>query len=184
MLLFSTQINTIAAIRHSAVVGHTVILSQIDSIQESFYDLFNQRFRCIKNPVTDEHRYYANVAIGAHSKPSRVNPNFQCIVLLKESELSATPAPFLNRFEKYCITYDSLIRECMANLPPSMRIVLETAVDKVTHTAGRMFMVCQWQYYAVANILACFYRSTSLCKSLKLPIVFMDIERTQYHPCF
>lgn len=132
----SIQINTIAAIRHSAVEGHTVILSQIDSIQESFYDLFNQRFRCIKNPVTNEHRYYANVAIGAHSKPSRVNPDFQCIVLLKESELSATPAPFLNRFEKYRITYNSLIEECLTNLPPTMRIILETAVDKVTHTAG------------------------------------------------
>ena len=62
-------------------------------------------------------------------------------MLLKEAELIATPAPFLNRFEKYRITYDSLIRECMANLPPFMRIILETAVDKVTHTAGRMFMV-------------------------------------------
>ena len=61
-------------------------------------------------------------------------------MLLKESELSATPAPFLNRFEKYRITYDSLISECMANLPPFMRIILETAVDKVTHTAVRMFM--------------------------------------------
>lgn len=64
-------------------------------------------------------------------------------MLLKESELIATPAPFLNRFEKYRITYDGLIRECMDNLPPFMRIVLETAVDKVTHTAGRLLMICQ-----------------------------------------
>ena len=131
LLSFTTQINTIASICHSAVKGHTVILSQVDKIQESFYDLFNQRFRCINNPVTNEHRYYANVAIGAHSKPSRVSPKFQCIVLLKESELSATPAPFLNRFEKYRISYSGLIGESMNNLPRSMRIMMETAIEKV-----------------------------------------------------
>lgn len=60
-------------------------------------------------------------------------------MLLKESELSATPAPFLNRFEKYRITYNSLIEECLTNLPPTMRIILETAVDKVTHTAGGLY---------------------------------------------
>ncbi len=44
------QINTIAAIRHSAIQGHTVVMSQTDDIHESFYDLFNQRFRRIDDP--------------------------------------------------------------------------------------------------------------------------------------
>ena len=72
------KINTIAAIRHSAIEGHTAVLSQTDDIHESFYDLFNQRFRRIDDP---EHgaRYYTNIAIGAHLKPSRVHPNFQCV---------------------------------------------------------------------------------------------------------
>lgn len=72
----------------------------------------------------------------------------------------------------------------MTNLPPFMRIILETAVDKVTHTAGGLFMVCHKQYYVVANVLASVYRSASLSKSSKLPRVFMAIERKQYHPCF
>ena len=58
------KINTIAAIRHSAIEGHTVVMSQTDDIHESFYDLFNQRFRRIDDPDHGP-RYYTNIAIGA-----------------------------------------------------------------------------------------------------------------------
>ena len=67
------KINTIAAIRHSVMEGHTVIMTQTDDIHESFYDLFNQRFRRIDNP--EGARYYTNIAIGAHHKPCRLIPN-------------------------------------------------------------------------------------------------------------
>jgi len=68
-----------------------------------------------------------------------VSPKFQCIVLLKESELSATPAPFLNRFEKYRISYNNLIEESMNNLPRSMRIMMEAAIDKVCILANQSY---------------------------------------------
>ena len=89
------KIDTIAAIRHSVTKGHTVVMIQTDDIHESFYDLFNQRFRRIDDPKSGP-RYYTNIAIGAHHKPSRVDPNFQCVVVLKKSEIESTPAPFLN----------------------------------------------------------------------------------------
>lgn len=125
------KINTIAAIRHSAIEGHTAILSQTDDIHESFYDLFNQRFRRIDDP---EHgaRYYTNIAIGAHLKPSRVHPNFQCIVVLKRSEVDSTPAPFLNRFEKYLISHGRLLETILQSLPPCMAIMVQAAREKVT----------------------------------------------------
>jgi hypothetical protein len=124
------KIDTIAAIRHSAMQGHTVVMSQTDDIHESFYDLFNQRFRRIDDP---EHgpRYYANIAIGAHSKPSRVHPNFQCVVVVKKSEIDTTPAPFLNRFEKYLISHSSLLDASLQQLPPCMAILIKAAKDKV-----------------------------------------------------
>ena len=125
------KINTIAAIRHSVMEGHTVVLSQTDDIHESFYDLFNLRFRRIDDP---EHgtRYYTNIAIGAHHKPSRVNPNFQCVVVVKESEIASTPAPFLNRFEKYLISHHGLLEAILQGLPPCMAIIVKAAREKVS----------------------------------------------------
>ena len=105
-------------------------MTQTDGIHESFYDLFNQRFRRIDDPKGGA-RYYTNIAIGAHMKPSRVNPNFQCVVVVKKSEVKNTPAPFLNRFEKYCITHRSLLEEALSTLPPCIRIIVEAAMEKV-----------------------------------------------------
>ena len=125
------KINTIAAIRHSAIEGHTVVMSQTDDIHESFYDLFNQRFRRIDDAEKGP-RYYTNIAIGAHLKPSRVHPNFQCVVVVKKSEVKHTPAPFLNRFEKYLISYSSLLDTAFNRMPPCMAIVVKTAMEKVS----------------------------------------------------
>ena len=128
---FSLQINTIAAIRHSAIEGYTVVMSQTDDIHESFYDLFNQRFRRIDDPQHGP-RYYANIAIGAHLRPCRVHPNFQCVVVVKKSEVKDTPAPFLNRFEKYCISHSTLLETALAPLPPCLKRVVDAAKKKVT----------------------------------------------------
>ena len=130
MLLWSLQINTIAAIRHSAIEGHTVVMSQTDDIHESFYDLFNQRFRRIDDPQQGP-RYYTNIAIGAHLRPCRVHPNFQCVVVVKKSEVKDTPAPFLNRFEKYCISHTTLLETALAALPPCLKIMIAAAKSKV-----------------------------------------------------
>ena len=102
---YTFQINTIADILHSAIEGHTAVMVQTDSIRESFYDLFNQRF-C---QIDDSHgsRYYANISIGAHSKPCRIHPEFQCVVVVEQSEVVNTPAPFLKRFEKYHLTHQA-----------------------------------------------------------------------------
>ena len=124
------QINTIAAVLHSAMQGHTVMMSQSESIHGSFYDLFNQHFRCIDDPKNGP-RYYTNIAIGAHLKPSRVDPNFQCVVVLKKSDLDFTPAPFLNRFEKYSVSHSSLLESMVHKLPPLMAVMINAIREKV-----------------------------------------------------
>lgn len=124
------KINTIAAIRHSAVEGHTVVLSQTDDIHESFYDLFNQRFRRIDDP-TKGPRYYTNIAIGPYLKPSRVHPKFQCVVIVKKSEVKDTPAPFLNRFEKYLISHQALLEMAFELMPLNMGSVFRAVMEKV-----------------------------------------------------
>lgn len=106
------------------------MLCQADEIQESFYDIFNQRFRCVY--IKNENRYYANISCGAHSKLSRVHPNFKCSVILRKSELELTPGPFLNRFEKYYISYDVLLDHALQFLPSALQSIMRAVHDKVS----------------------------------------------------
>ena len=105
-------------------------MSQTDDIHESFYDLFNQNFRRIDDPKSGP-RYFTNIAIGAHLKPSRVDQNFQCIVVVKESEIKNTPAPFLNRFEKYFISHTNLLSVITDELPPCLKVIIDVVYKKV-----------------------------------------------------
>ena len=107
-------------------------MSQTDEIHESFYDLFNQRFRRIEDPKHGT-RFYANIAIGAHSKPCRVDPNFQCVLVVRESDIDKTPAPFLNRFEKYRMSHKELLLTVQQNVPPCLHILLKMVFVKVGH---------------------------------------------------
>ena len=123
------QINTIAAIRHSATVGHTIVMCQTDSIHECFYDLFNHRFHRLD--ASDGPRFYSNIAIGAHIKPCRIHPDFRCLVVVKKSELKNIPPPFLNRFEKYFLSSKALFNTAVNQLPPFLRKIIYAAEKKV-----------------------------------------------------
>ena len=135
--------------------GETVLLSQADEIHENFYDMFNQRFMCVtrvkqhlhgedekvKSKSDDsegelplEKLFYTNVAMGAHVKPSRVDPAFQCIVVIKQSDVANTPAPFLNRFEKYTLSHKIMLEDLLQSYPSRLKKLLENALDKVCHT--------------------------------------------------
>ena len=109
---------------------------QTDDIHESFYDLFNQHFRKVGGGKGKRTHFFANVASGSHSKPCKVNPAFQCIVIVKESELAQTPAPFLNRFEKYQITTLNILNSSLSFLPKYLKAII-TKSDE---------MVCTYKY--------------------------------------
>lgn len=129
----------VSTICHSVTEGYTVILSQTSDINESFYDLFNLRYRCIDDP--DRGRlYYTNVAVGSYIKPCRVHPKFQCVVLIHKSEVPSIPAPFLNRFEKYHITYGNMLDAAMRKLPYGWKSLMKAVKAKV------------WLYMKTRNI--------------------------------
>ena len=130
MFSFWLQVVIVSTICHSVTEGHTVILSQTNEINESFYDLFNLRYRCIDDPEQGR-LYYTNVAVGPYIKPCRVDRNFQCIVLLQEDQLPLMPEPFLNRFEKYRITYTNMLDSAMRELPYRWRSLMQTVTVKV-----------------------------------------------------
>ena len=126
------KLGVVAAIKHSASQGHTVVLTQTDTVHECFYDLFNQRFVCIEDS-TQGKRFYANIAIGSYVKPCPVHSNFQCVIIIKESDLPYTPAAFLNRFEKYSLSHQILLDDVLKHLTPVLRELVTTAMDKVVH---------------------------------------------------
>ena len=105
------QINAISAVKWAAEKGQMVLLSQTESTNESFYDLFNQHFRRYEDKTKEgiTITYHANIAVGSHSRRCKVSPGFQCVVHLALPELQLAPAPFLNRFEKYRLTHADLL---------------------------------------------------------------------------
>lgn len=102
------RLRLISGVKFAALQGNFAVLSQTEPINESFYDLFNQRFREItgrEGSVT----LYANIAVGGISRRSLVRPEFECVIHIRESNMLQIPAPFLNRFEKYRLTLDDVL---------------------------------------------------------------------------
>ncbi|XP_019859705.1 PREDICTED: uncharacterized protein LOC109587936, partial [Amphimedon queenslandica] len=124
------HVNTIAEIIHSAENGDTIIMFQTDRIHESFYELFNQRFRIIHDPQKGI-KLFTNISIGAHTKPCRVQAQFQCIVVVKKSELKNTPQAFLSRFEKFFFSYNTLCSSISETKPPNLKIIINAVFKKI-----------------------------------------------------
>ena len=86
--------------------GNIMILSGLSSIYPSLYDLFNQNFSVVGG------KKYARIALGTSNNPmAYVHGNFKCIIILSEDELEKQDPPFLNRFEKAVITFESLLKK-------------------------------------------------------------------------
>jgi len=105
-------------------------MNQTEKVHECFYDLFNLRFRGIEDS-NEQFCYFANVAIGGHIKPIRVGPNFQCVIVLKQSKLASTPSPFLNRFEKYKLSHDILYHSIVKKFPKGIERLFSVVYEKV-----------------------------------------------------
>ena len=104
----SEERNLVSGVKYAALKGTRVILSQTDTINESFYDLFNQHFRRVTCRDGTE-GLFCNIAIDGVSRRSKVSPSFHSIVHIRKSDLPSLPAPFLNRFEKYRLSVSDVL---------------------------------------------------------------------------
>jgi hypothetical protein len=130
------EINLVSGVKYAALQGSKIVLSQTDSINESFYDLFNQHFRRVTNRGGGEN-LFANIAIGGVSRRSRVSPSFHCIVHIRLSDLHTLPAPFLNRFEKYRLSVCSVLDHKVTGSRFLTRII-NRSVEYVKHFSSMM----------------------------------------------
>ena len=101
-------------------------------IHESFYELFNQRFRLFENEKADNPSLFANISVGSYTKLCKVDPRFQCIVVITKSSLSEVPRPFLNRFEKYPLSYSAVYNSKCKTSSLGLFKVVNLACEKVS----------------------------------------------------
>ena len=53
------------------------------------------------------------------------------MVVIKKSEQHCTPAPFLNRFEKYALSHQVLLQDVLDSYPDQLRLLIDAAINKV-----------------------------------------------------
>ena len=81
-----------------------LLLTDLESVYPSLYDLFNQNFTVMGN------KNYARIAVGgSNSTYSLVNDGFKCIILVDQNSIEKEEPPFLNRFEKHIISFEYLL---------------------------------------------------------------------------
>lgn len=124
------KLNLVSRVKFAAQYGEkTVVLSQVESISECFYDLFNQHFKEFRKEDGDV-SYFANIAIGGVSRPCLISPSFQCIVHVQGKQIAEIPAPFLNRFEKFQLSIDDILRWKLKQLTPGLRDILGQSLQR------------------------------------------------------
>jgi hypothetical protein len=85
-------------------LGNIAIFKDLESIYPSLYDLFNLNFTRIDG------KNYARIAKSNYNTiPCYVHDNFNCVILINKNNLLNQDAPFLNRFEKYEISFKEIL---------------------------------------------------------------------------
>ena len=93
--------------------GYTIILKGFDQVYGCMYDLLNLNYSKVQKGAPKRcNLFHENKKVRLS-----VDPNFKCIILMGRQDTFAQrndlekkqPPPFLNRFEKYFISEDTLI---------------------------------------------------------------------------
>ncbi|CAB4494063.1 unnamed protein product [Rhizophagus irregularis] len=90
--------------------GRPLILTDLETIYGSLYDLWNQNYIAVgsKNNV----KYFTRVALGAYANPMLyVSPNFKCILVINENKLDLADPQLLNRFEKQKLSINDILND-------------------------------------------------------------------------
>ncbi|CAB4416885.1 unnamed protein product [Rhizophagus irregularis] len=100
--------NILSRIMMCVEAGQPLILTDLEIIYGSLYDLWNQNY--ITMGSSDDPKYFTRVALGAYANPMLyVHPDFRCILVLDEKKLKDADPPLLNRFEKQVMTLDDIL---------------------------------------------------------------------------
>ena len=102
----SYQTEMIVKIENSVAEGKVIILSDLDQIYSVFYDLFNQNY------IVSNNKKYCRISHGPNiQKLAFVHEDTKFIVLVDKENLRKQKLPFLSRFEKHIISFDTLLNK-------------------------------------------------------------------------
>ena len=83
--------------------GTRLILIGLEEIYGGLYDMLNQSYTIIGG------KRHCRIALGAYSSPMcHVHEDFRCVIIFNQDEIDMADPPFLNRFEKHILTYNSV----------------------------------------------------------------------------
>ncbi|KAF0517032.1 e3 ubiquitin-protein ligase [Gigaspora margarita] len=109
------QYSVLCRIMMCVEAGRPLILTDLDTIYGSLYDLWNQNYITVGKEGNQT--FYTRVALGAYSNPMVcVHKNFRCILVLDKKEVDFSDPPLLNRFEKQKLSIDDVMDDNMKRL--------------------------------------------------------------------
>ncbi|MCO5548643.1 hypothetical protein L7F22_002102 [Adiantum nelumboides] len=87
-------------------MGRHILLQHADQVWSSLYDMLNQHYTIVRG------RKNCRIALGIYSNPMcYVHDKFRCIVIVDHDRILQLDPPFLNRFEKQILTYESILND-------------------------------------------------------------------------
>ena len=134
----------IAEVKYFVELPSTVVLANCSRIFGSLYDLLNQNYLWLATPTVCSNsavqntshqlrrpleQAYANIGMGLMEIPSRVNSQFQCVVIIRQCDITSTPAPFLSRFEKYLLSLEAFLEVMIQRLPETEQLLVREAIQ-------------------------------------------------------
>ncbi|PKY42427.1 hypothetical protein RhiirA4_397377 [Rhizophagus irregularis] len=121
--------------------GRPLILTDLEIIYGSLYDLWNQNYIVVGSK--ENVKYFTRVALGAYANPMLyVSPQFKCILVMDEKNLASADPPLLNRFEKQKMSINDTLNERQKSLVENLsdwakRMSTLTGVNPVTQLNNR-----------------------------------------------
>ncbi|KAI5056536.1 hypothetical protein GOP47_0028354 [Adiantum capillus-veneris] len=123
-------------------MGRCILLENADQVWSSLYDMLNQHYTIVGG------RKNCRIALGVYSNPMcYVHDKFRCIVIVDHEHIPHMDPPFLNRFEKQILTYESILNSSQRRAVETIRawahklaaISLVGCPDSTTNDAEREF---------------------------------------------
>lgn len=122
--------------------GWTIIMQDMEQIYGGLYDLFNQNFT-----ITAGKKKNCRIALGSIINPlCYVHDDFKCIILDNEDMIDQREPPFLNRFEKYYLNFESLLTKLQLNVIYKLKNWIDALLE--------LNVPSQKLYLAKGNVIA------------------------------
>ncbi|CAB4390800.1 unnamed protein product [Rhizophagus irregularis] len=99
--------------------GRLLILANLETIYERLYDLWNRNYIVIGSK--ENAKYFIRVELGAYTNLIYVSPNFKCILVMDEKNLSSVEPSFLSRFEKQKMSINDMLNDRQKSLVEGLK---------------------------------------------------------------